>query len=130
MSDVGDEFEVAGFKPGVFEAGADLSALQFRAVKLDGSGNVVLCGAGERALAMLQNKPILGESAEIDMDGITKAEAGAAYAVNVQLMSDANGRLITATSGNRVVAHSLKPAAALGDKVSVKVIGLAGALLA
>jgi len=125
-----NEFEVPGFKPGVFEAGADLSLLQFRAVKLNANGDVIQSTAGDFSLALLQNKPILGESAEVDLDGISKGEAGAAFAANLELMSDANGRLITATSGNRVVAVSLKPAAALGDLVSVKVIGLSGALLA
>ena len=45
-------------------------------------------------------------------------------------MSDASGRLIPATSGNRVVAVALTSAAGADELIAVKVVGAAGALLA
>lgn len=124
-------FEVAGFKPGVLKAGADLSGDQFRAVKVAADGDVERCGAGEASIAILQNKPIENEAVELECDGISKAVAGAAIAnAGVELMADAQGRLIVATSGNRVVAVALTSAAGAGELIAVKVVGAAGALLA
>ena len=72
-------FEVAGFKPGVLKAGADLSGDQFRAVKVAADGDVERCGAGEASIAILQNKPIENEAAELEMDGISKAVGRGSY---------------------------------------------------
>jgi hypothetical protein len=125
------EFEVPGFKPGVLVAAADLSSYQYRAVKLNTSGEVALCGAGEAAIGILQNKPVAGEACEIDMDGISKAVMGATIAnAGGKLASDANGKLVAAVSTNYVVAQLLTTAAADGVISSVKVIGSAGQLLA
>ena len=126
-----NSFEVAGFKAGVLKAGADLSTKQFHAVKVAADGDVEISGAGEASIGMLQNKPILNEAAEIDYDGISKAVAGAAVAnAGVELMANAAGRLIVATSGNRVVAVSLTSASGDGVFFTVKIVGAPGALLA
>ena len=66
----------------------------------------------------------------MDMDGISKAVAGAAVAnAQTELMSDASGRLITATSGNRVIAVNLTPASGAGAIMSVKILGYSGRLI-
>ena len=97
-------FEVAGFKPGVLKAGASLIGDQFRCVKVAADGDVERCGAGEASIGILQNKPILDEATEIEFDGISKAVSGAVMAsAGIEVMSDASGRVIAATSGNRVV---------------------------
>lgn len=124
-------FQVPGFKPGCLVAGADLSAKQFYAVKLNSAGEVVLAGDGELSIGLLQNKPVSGEACEIDMDGISKAVMGGTTAnANTKLASDGNGKLITAASGKHVVAILLAPSAVSGDILSVKVVGAAGQLLA
>lgn len=124
-------FEVAGFKPGVLKAGADLSAEQFTAVKVAADGDVEQCDAGERAIGILQNKPIDGEACEIEMDGISKAVAGAAVAnAGTELASDDDGRLVAATSSDVVVAVNLTPAGGANQIFSVKVVGAAGRVLA
>lgn len=48
------------------------------------------------------------------------AEAGAAFAFDVPLTSDANARLVTATTGQNVVAIARQAATALGDLVVVE----------
>lgn len=121
--------EVAGFKPGVLKAGADLSGSQFLAGKLDANGDVVLGTAGALCAGMIQNKPALGVGVEMDMDGISKAVAGAAFTAGTKLMSTAAGKLITATATNHVVAVALDTAGALNEIVAVKVVGLSGDLL-
>lgn len=120
------EIEVAGFKPGVLKAAADLSAKQFFAVKLDANGDVVLSGDGDLSLGILQNAPILGEACEIEMDGISKTVAGAAVAIGAEVAANAAGKLITAVAGKRVVAVALQAAAGDLSVFSTKVIGLSG----
>lgn len=87
-------FEIAGFKPGNFVAGADLSALQFRFVKLNSSGLVVaITLAADRAIGILQDKPSAsGRSAEIMCDGISKLVAGQAMTAGNSVGPDANGK--------------------------------------
>jgi hypothetical protein len=114
-------------------ADADLSAKQYFAVKLtnNNSGNGVdLAGAsdaagGEAILGVLQNKPILGQAAEVMIAPcITRAVAAGAFVPGDPLKTDANGRFVKATgeaAGTlvHVVATALEPAAALGDIVEV-----------
>jgi len=123
------EFEVPHLKAGIHAAGADLSANQFKAVKFDANGDIVLCGAGERAVGILQNDPVSGEAAEIEESGYAKMIYGANVTPGQQLMSTAAGLLIPATSGNVVVAVA-KHGGALNQVVGGRVIGLDGALLA
>jgi len=125
-------YQVPGFKPGVLESSADLSTKQFHAVKMHSvGGQVAQAGAGELAIGILQDKPDAAlQGVEIEMDGISKAVAGAAVAVGAKLMSNAAGRLITATSGNHVVAIALEAAPSDGAFIAVKVVGSAGQLLA
>lgn len=126
-----EAYEVPGFKPGVLVAGADLSAKQFQPVKLNSSGLVVLGGDGDLCLGILQNAPISGEACEIDMDGISKAVAGAALATpGTKLASNGTGKLIAAASAKHVVAVSLSTAGADGEILAVKIVGLSGQLLA
>ena len=113
------EHEVPGFKLGTLLAGADLSAKQFYAVKLDSNSKLVLSGAGESIAGVLQGKPAADESAEVMVDGVTKAVAGAAFAAGVKLTPDANGKLITATIGDFICGHAIGTSSADGDIVAV-----------
>lgn len=105
---------------GNFTADADLTGHQFRCVKQTSETGVDAAGAGERIMGILMNDPDLDEVANIDTDGNTKARAGAAFAIDIELMSDASGDLITATATNYVVAVSRGAAAASGDIVSIE----------
>lgn len=80
-------------------AAADLSAAQFLAVNLDGGAGVVLCGAGEKALGFLQNKPVAGEAATVMIHGLTKAVSGAAVTAGSPVEIDAAGKVIDEDSG-------------------------------
>jgi hypothetical protein len=53
---------------------------------------------------------------------LVTAEAGAAFAIDVRLASDANGRLVLAVTGNPVVAIAREAATALGDLVCVELV--------
>lgn len=86
-------FEAPGASEFSFEAGADLSALQFHFVKLNASGQVVAVAAGtDKVIGILQNKPIAGEAATVWMAGISKLKVSAAIAAGAVVGPSANGR--------------------------------------
>lgn len=80
-------------------AGADLSNSQYKAVKIDANGNVVLAGAGENAIGILQNAPEQGKVASVMVLGESKAVYGDTVTAGANLEVDASGRLVPATSG-------------------------------
>lgn len=94
-------YEVPGFKLGVLKAGADLSSTgQYRFVKLDGNGDVVLCAAiTDKPIGVLQNDPGLGEECEIMVTGVTKLEADGAVTVGAEIGTSADGQGDVIVSG-------------------------------
>jgi hypothetical protein len=101
-------------------ASGDLSANQFRAVKLDANGRTVLSGLGDlQTVGVQQDKPTaLGQPSMVRISGVTKALAGGTVAIGARVTSDATGRLITATTGNQVLGIALT-AAVVGDIFTV-----------
>ena len=87
---------------------------QYLAVKLGASDNsVVLASAGTDAiLGIVENKPLAGEGASVAISGIAKFTAGAAVALGAQVTSDANGKLVTATTGDIVIGRCVQAAGA------------------
>jgi len=83
---------------------ADYSTKQYYAMKVNASGLAEICGAGENALGILQDKPESGEVGCVMVLGESKAIYGATVAAGANLMTDASGRLITATGTNPVIA--------------------------
>lgn len=116
-------------------AGADLSASQFLAVKLNSSGQAVLAGAGEDAVGVLQSKAVAGLPVTVRVAGITKFIAGAAIAAGARVASDADGKAKTAVAasvntsdagaaadavaGSFTLGHALEAAAASGVVIAV-----------
>jgi len=95
-------FENVLFSPPGFLAGADLSAHQFKFVKLSGTGlQVVVCSAaGEPAIGVLQDKPdVVGKSASVATLGVSKIVAGATVVPGDLIKTDAQGRAVPASKG-------------------------------
>ena len=85
-------------------AGADLSADQFKAVKINASGVIVLAGAGEQAF-ILQNKPnSTGRevTANIAVGGQSKALLGGTVVAGDFVASNASGKLIKAVANTQL----------------------------
>lgn len=82
-------------------AGADLSAKQYHFVKIDnGTGNAVLVnGATDRPVGVLQNNPIAGQEAEVLIVGGTKVVAGGTASAGQPLFASASGNAVTLTFG-------------------------------
>lgn len=100
-------------------AGADLSASQYRAVALNSSSKIVLAAAaGADTIGILQNDPKLDEDATVKYRDVTKAVAGGAFNPGDRLTTDASGRVVVAAVGNTIIGRALT-AGALGRVVAV-----------
>lgn len=108
------------------EAGADLSAKQYYAVKRDAStGKIVLAGANEKALGILQNAPESGETAQVRIQGVSlaKLEEGGTLLFGKFLTPTTNGTLeVCDAAGEEFIAKLLIHDAATGDLAEVLVI--------
>ncbi len=77
------------------EAGADLTAEanQYRFVKLDGSGRVVLCAAvTDKPIGVLLNRPQLGEAARVACAGMVPLRGSEALTIGASVGTSADGR--------------------------------------
>lgn len=109
---------------GVFSlpAAVDLTGKQYRLVVKNGSGELAIAGAGVRPTGILQSPDAaLGEQARYHSfhgQGREKAVAGAAFARNAKLASDANGAIVLATVGAQVVGTAEEAATAAGQVIA------------
>ena len=97
------------------EAGADLSAGQFKFVEIAADGQVDLVGsAGGSGIGVLLNKPnAAGVAATIAVDGVVKVIAGTGgLTAGDKVQSDAAGAGITAAASDHVLARAMTTAAA------------------
>jgi hypothetical protein len=109
-------FEIPGHKLGALLAGEDLSAKQYHFVKVNSSGKIVACSSqGERALGILQNKPLENEPAEVDRTGVSKLEMGGSATAVVGgdlITTDSAGKGMEAESGDYVAGVILETVSA------------------
>lgn len=112
-------FEVKGFAF-TAEAGSDLSAAQYKFVKVAADGQIdVVVGPGVSHDGVLQNDPAAqGRAGTVVKGGIVKVIAGAAIARGAELQIDAQGRAITAT-GHESVGRALEAAGTAGDRIAM-----------
>jgi hypothetical protein len=100
-------------------AAADLSAKLFRFGKFTSSGINVCSVAGERAGGVIgahyKRTPAAGDAVDLYIDRLPIVEAGAAYAANAALTTDAQGRAVTAGAGDVVNAYAVDAAGAAGE---------------
>ena len=110
-------------KIGSFEAAADLSAKQFRVVKMATGGKVdVFSGATDVPIGILQNKPTAGQTAEVALTGsISKADSDAALAVGDIVSGQTDGQLEVADAGDYIVGVVVLASGAAGELASVLV---------
>ncbi len=81
-------------------AAADLSALQYTIVDETSAGLVEAGSIGdEKALGVLQNKPVSGETATVAVGGRSKIVLGATLVAGDKVMGSAAGKAIAATIG-------------------------------
>lgn len=80
-------------------AAADLSTKQFHGIKIDTNGQAALAVLGEPIVGVLQNNPIAGQSATVQVLGITKAKAAGTIAAGAFVGANASAQFVTGTKG-------------------------------
>lgn len=113
------------FVDGSMTAVADLRTHQYKYVKVAATANTVdVCAATtDKAIGVLQNKPNIGEVAEVMILGRTKLLAGAAVATpGTELGPDATGRAIAAVTATRALGVNITTAAAAAGVMEVLLI--------
>lgn len=104
-------------------AAGDLSTKQFRGMVFSAEQTVNVAGANVPTCGILQDLPdAAGVAARVRHSGTSKGVAGAAFAANALLTTDAQGRWVTATSGQNVGAKAIEAATAVGDIVEMMVL--------
>lgn len=113
---------VEGFLPHV-KSGADLSAAanQYKLVKLDANGDIVLAAAAtDVVVGSLYNTPALGEAAKVAYAGVVLVQADAALNEGVQVRSSADGQAADgSTPPSYVFGITVEAAGAAGDIIPV-----------
>lgn len=95
-------------KVGNFTAAADLSAKQYYFVKLASATTVDVCSAvTDLPIGVLQNKPTLGQPAEIVVLGVTKINVDADLAALDFIATSADGQAQTFTVGTDTTAYGV-----------------------
>lgn len=93
------------------DAASDLSGSQYRFVIVTAEHTIGSPAAsGDKVLGVLQNKPdgsVVNEAATVGVLGISKVEAGGAVSAGDEVTTDANGKAITAASGNNIAGVAL-----------------------
>lgn len=93
-------------------AAADYSVTgQFLAVYLTASRTLTVDATGGLEIyGILQNNPKLGQACDVVIFGVTKMVAGATVAAGADLMTNASGQMITATSTNHRFGQAIESA--------------------
>lgn len=99
------------------DAGADLSSSLNYLGKIHTDGTIILATAGSSGYPIVESA-ILASPATIQLGGVGKAVAGAAFNAGVDLAADSSGRLIAATGGVAIVGQSLVVSGGAGEVVS------------
>lgn len=103
------------------KAGADLSTKQYHFVKLDSSGDVVICSAvTDLVYGVLQNAPTAGQTAEVMLAGISKVKADGTIAVGALIGTSSDGQADSIAAGTDTTVYAVgryigTAAAAAGD---------------
>lgn len=108
-----------------FKAGADLSATQYRFVKLSAADTVVAAAAtSDLPVGVQQDKNTSGNEVNVMMIGRSFVEAGAAISVGALVGSNASGKAVAKTTNDNVVmGMALTAAAADGDLFEAYIYG-------
>lgn len=105
-------------------AGADLSLKAHHAVALNSNGEVVLATAGGADMVgVLRDNPKLGYTATVQHQEIIQVCIGAAVSRNARVAPRADGRFITAVTGNRSTVRVLEPGTVDGQLVTAVIDG-------
>jgi len=102
-----------------FVAGADLSSSQYKAVKLNSSGNVIAGTVGGRCVGVLQNAPESGYAAEVASAGKCIMIAGESITAGEVVEAGSGGAAYVKTADGYAIGQACEDAAS-GAKFTVQ----------
>lgn len=115
-------------------AGADLSAAQYKFVKVSAANTVTVCAATtDDFIGVLQNAPASGGAAEVCLMGVTKVQGDADLAAGAAIGTSADGQAAAYTASDttkHIVGRVLEDNAAAGGIATAVVFCGAGRTLA
>lgn len=101
-------------------ASGDLSSNQFYFVDVDSNGEVTTAGDGAAGIGVLQNDPeAQGIAANVGFAGVSRVAAGGSITAGDDVASDADGRAVTAASGDVVLGKAFESASGAGSITTV-----------
>lgn len=105
-----------------YESGADLSASQYKIVSIGSQGGVALGGA---VIGVVQNKPIIGQSAQVRIHGISRVvvDGSGTPIVRGSPIRSSSGTGIVATVGNIAIGTALEASSVAGETIAVLLLG-------
>lgn len=109
----------------VMIAAAELKNARCLAVKFDGEGKGVLCGAGENAAGLLladtpETIPAGGQM-DVQIKEMSRWVAGGEVKPGDELTCDASGKAVKAEAGKFITAIALTGAAEAGEIIKVQI---------
>lgn len=100
---------MATIKPGfqdTYTASADLSAKQYRFVKISGDARCTVCAAGtDKPIGILQDAPVAEGSALVMQSGVSKVVAGEQLTAGMLIGTDSDGAAVDVTAGTDTTAY-------------------------
>lgn len=107
----------------------DLSAAQYRFVKLSGDNMVVLCNSvGDTPIGVLQNKPVGSATtpgvARVRIMGISRVVAGGAVICGDKLGTDGNGAGVAKTANTAVYMGVVTDGVGSGETITALIMGV------
>lgn len=110
--------------PGLPGSAVPNGGMQYRLVKPTGAHQVGLCtSAADIPAGVLQNKPQgPGHACTVAYEGVTRVIAGAAISAGALLVSDGQGRVVTATTGQRATLRAQLAAGGASEVISAAFI--------
>lgn len=96
-------YDVPGFRRSYLTAG-DLSASQYKFVKMSGATVVAVAATTDKAVGVLENKPAAaGRAATVMISGVCKVKASKSFAAGVPVFLAADGRVTDVEATNEPV---------------------------
>jgi hypothetical protein len=121
--------QLAAYHTITVPADADLSASQWKFVKLNSDGEAIICtSAGEQAIGVLCNKPdAAGRAAEVQIGGVARVLLGDTVAAGDKVMTNASALGVAHSGVYNVLGYALN-GGAVGERISVALVGADGAV--
>lgn len=104
----------------------DLSSSQYFFVKLNSSERIVLCGAGDKPLGVLQDKPVgasgVPVACRVRVGGISKLKLAGTVSANSYVKADSASKGVATTTGNDEYGASAISSGESGDLIAVRLM--------